>query len=169
MTRFVLSGILIHMRYWEAPPRLKIYEALGAIGDARVVLANGGGRVQSSSGRKYYDVSYDDTSNEISSNDNVSYWVGYLGYPAVAYLIERDLISVDRVVCQWLAGIHWKDINTKYRNSHVKAEAYVRNFLLVERDADLSLIDSAIDSVFAQIVDLHLVKSGRPTRPPKGY
>ena len=68
---------------WEHPPIIKIYEALGAVADNRVELSENTAKVFSSSGNKFYDVSYDRDSNSIMTNDNGSYWKGYLGYPAI--------------------------------------------------------------------------------------
>jgi hypothetical protein len=71
---------------WKMPPPIKVYEAIGAIGDGRVRAiddadAPGGWDVGSSDGAKTYRVELSADGREISSNDNASYWHGYLGYP----------------------------------------------------------------------------------------
>jgi len=69
------------------PPKVKIYEALGAVADGRVVVGNDNGEVSSSSGNKKYVVRWDAKNKAIMTNDNGTYWQGYLGYPAIAYLM----------------------------------------------------------------------------------
>jgi len=65
---------------WKLPPIVKAYEALGAIGDGRVkLLDERRALVTSSAGDKTYEVETSADGREISSNDNASYWQGYLG------------------------------------------------------------------------------------------
>ena len=80
------------------PPPIKVYEAIGAIGDGRVRAidnddAPGAWDVVSSEGAKTYRVELSADGREISSNDNASYWQGYLGYPAIAVLIARGTLA----------------------------------------------------------------------------
>jgi hypothetical protein len=62
---------------WARPPIIKMYEALGAIGDQRVHVDGATAKVFSSSGNKHYTVRYDRENGAITANDNGSYWVGY--------------------------------------------------------------------------------------------
>ena len=79
------------------PPLAKVYEALGAIGDGRVRIEDTHhASVTSSDGAKVYTVETSADGTEISSNDNASFWQGYLGYPAIAMLIVRGLIDADQ-------------------------------------------------------------------------
>jgi hypothetical protein len=111
---------------WEIPPLVKAYEALGAVGDGRVrMLGNSRAIVTSSSGRKKYQVETSADGREISSNDNASYWQGYLGYPAIAVLIERGLYRAPANVTDALAGIPWQEINRRNRNNYAKTLAEV--------------------------------------------
>jgi hypothetical protein len=105
---------------WKMPPMAKVYEALGAIGDGRVRLEDARrASVRSSDGAKTYEVEISDDGREISSNDNASFWQGYLGYPAIAVMIERGLIPRPAAaVVHALAGVPWKDLNTRYRNDY---------------------------------------------------
>lgn len=98
----------------EVSPLIKIYEGLGAIGDSRVQLEKYTARVRSSSGNKFYEVTYDPISNSITSNDNGSYWLGYLGYPAIAYLLKGRVVEYDNMFTEYLKDIKWKDINQRY-------------------------------------------------------
>lgn len=153
---------------WKLPPRIKIYEALGAVADGRVAVSNEGAFVKSSSGRKTYEVLFDAPSKELSSNDNASYFVGYLGYPAVAFLLASGTIAFDREVARWLAGIAWKDVNTKLRNDYHKVEAFVRK-RVADQGGDLSRVDIEIERITEQLQDLAPVRGSRRKRPPRGY
>ena len=68
--------------------------------------------VYSSSGGKFYTVTWDGD-KKIMCNDNSSYYKGYIGYPAVAYLMYKGVISYDKKLADALAGIAWKDLNVK--------------------------------------------------------
>lgn len=155
--------------YWELPPRLKIYEALGALGDKRVALQGNRAVVESSTRSKAYEVAYEPSDNSITSNDNASYWVGYLGYPAVAFLIARGLVSADERIPVWLSNIPWKELNTQYHNDYRQTETHIRTLMRNRRGLELAIPDRTIESIEAQLADLKLVKRGRPKRPPVGY
>ena len=104
---------------WKMPPLAKVYEALGALGDGRVRLEDGNrATVLSSDGSKTYLVETRPGSREISSNDNASYWQGYLGYPAIAVLIARGMMRPREDVIAALAGVPWKDLNSRFRNDY---------------------------------------------------
>ena len=79
---------------WKVPPRVKVYEALGAIADGRVMeVSEMGARVKSSEGNKIYTVTYRVETNTINANDNGSYWQGYMGYPAIAFLMTTGRLA----------------------------------------------------------------------------
>src|ERR1700733_3253094 len=59
---------------WKQPPVIKIYEALGAVADGRVEVSGDTAKVYSSTGNKFYDVTYDPAEQAIMTNDNGSYW-----------------------------------------------------------------------------------------------
>src|SRR3990167_10799320 len=98
---------------WKLPKTIKVYEALGALADGRVEATGDTGKVYSSSRKKFYDVSYDPINQAIMSNDNASYWQGYLGYPAIAYLMKIGQLPFNQKFADGLKGIAWKDINSK--------------------------------------------------------
>src|SRR5229473_3132381 len=91
---------------WKMPPLIKVYEALGAIADGRVQIQDErSATVVSSEGDKTYAVAI--AAREVSANDNASYWQGYLGYPAIAVMIERNLVSARGDAINALGGIQW--------------------------------------------------------------
>lgn len=143
---------------WKMPPLAKIYEALGALGDDRVRLeGDSRATVISSDGSKTYLVETRPGTREISSNDNASYWQGYLGYPAIAVLIARGLIAPRREVIDALAGAPWKELNARFRNDYGRTieEAMAR----AERaGCDRKMIETEAEAV------LDALRTYAPTR-----
>lgn len=153
---------------WKIPPRIKVYEALGAIGDERVHIDENSAKVYSSSGNKAYTVVFDPKQNAIMSNDNASYWQDSLGYPAIAFLCLKNILMYNGKLAQDLSGIAWKDINTKFKNDFDKTENYVKEklFSLGWKEADLQKETS---NILEQISKLDLALLGKKTNPPTGY
>jgi hypothetical protein len=149
---------------WKLPPRIKVYEALGAIADKRIeVIGNSKARVKSSSGSKSYDVFYDESDSTISANDNGSYWQGYLGYPAIAYLMIQGKLPFKESLSSKLTNIPWKEINQKYKNDFSKTESYL--FTLVDQHE----LEAFASEVLQQIDQLHLQQPETKQRPPSGW
>src|ERR1700738_4959390 len=93
---------------WKMPPIAKVYEAIGALGDARATITDSThASVKSPDGSKLYEVETSDDGHEISSNDSASYWQGYLGYPAIAVMLMRGLYRPPANVIDAVAGIAW--------------------------------------------------------------
>jgi len=108
------------------PPIAKVYEAIGAIGDGRVHLEDARrASVTSSDRSKTYAVEFVAGSREVSSNDNASYWQGYLGYPAIAVMIARGLYQPRADVIRALSGIPWKELNHRFHNDYERTIAEV--------------------------------------------
>ncbi|MBR7517949.1 hypothetical protein KC217_19935, partial [Mycobacterium tuberculosis] len=76
------------MSKWPLPKIEKVYEALSAVLDGRVELkAERSAAVTSSSRDKAYTVEWSDDDKKIISNDNATYYQGYMGYPIIAVVI----------------------------------------------------------------------------------
>ena len=150
---------------WKMPPLAKIYEALGAIGDGRVQLIDAShATVVSSSGDKTYSVELDNATHQISSNDNASYWQGYLGYPAIAVLILHGLHSPSPGTLNALSGVPWKELNTRYRNDYTRT----LNDVLARAEAH-GADPSAIRAEAAAVLDAlraYEARRGKRLRPP---
>lgn len=153
---------------WKMPPKIKIYEALGAIGDDRIEISGNSGKIYSSSRNKFYTVEYSSEKNAIMANDNGSYWQGYLGYPAIAYLMKIGIIKFDSVYAQALKGVAWKDINTRFKNDFEKTEKYIHE-LLESKSIFANDFLKEIDSVYQQIEKLDLSLLESKIKPPAGY
>src|ERR1700686_942204 len=121
---------------WKMPPLIKIYEAIGALGDGRVRLEDEHRAfVTSSEGDKTYEVEISDDGHQISSNDNGSYWQGYLGYPAIAVLIARGTLHASAAATRMLAGLPWKELNRRFKNDYTRTTAEVAR-IVAERGGD---------------------------------
>jgi hypothetical protein len=74
------------------PPKLKVYEALGALADGRVevegIFTYEGRCFSASTSGRSYTISYNPDTNIIISNDSGSLNQGYLGYPVIAFLLK---------------------------------------------------------------------------------
>lgn len=155
--------------FWKQPPLNKVYEALGAIGDKRIKMSGNTARVYSSSGNKYYDVEYSPEKNAITSNDNASYWGGYIGYPSIALLLAKGIIDYDTILAKYLSGFAWKDINQSFKNNLPKTDAYVDEQIVKKYNIDLDEFHKKLNNVLGQVEALKLKKLGKTKRPPVGY
>ena len=153
---------------WKVPPKAKIYEALTAVADGRVKLKGGEtAEVLSSDGTKTYIVEWSADLGQITSNDNASYWQGYIGYPIIAVLMVLGRLDFDGRVAQALSGIAWKQMNRRFRNDYDKAVESV----LLNLDVEPGLrqrVASEVDKIFIQLETLDLEALPRRRRPPKG-
>lgn len=151
---------------WKRPPIIKIYEALGAVADQRIEVSNNTGKVYSSTGNKYYDVTYDPEAVAIMANDNGSFWQGYLGYPSIAFLMKLGVLSYDPKMEELLKGIAWKDINQKFKNDFDKTLEYILSSKSEDEKTTLSKFVTKVDT---EIKNLNLALLGNKTKPPEGY
>jgi hypothetical protein len=184
---------------WKMPPKIKIYEALGAVGDGRVSikgsvlsikgkverphprqtrlspnpLLKGEGTtteawVESSSRGKKYTVLWNAENKAIMTNDNGTYWQGYLGYPAVAFLMKQGLIKYDEKIATALKNIPWKDINTKYKNNFEKTLEDIWK-IVGEKGVSKNEIETEVEWILKGLEKLGLVWLGKRIKPPSGY
>jgi len=150
---------------WKMPPLAKAYEALGAIGDGRVRIEDSrSATVVSSDGSKTYEVETSADGREISSNDNASYWQGYLGYPAIAVLLARGFYRPPANVTDALAGVGWKELNRKFKNDWGKTIAQVEKEL-EKAGHDPDAVRSEAEAVLNFLRALQPVR-GKRIRPP---
>jgi len=153
---------------WKIPPRIKVHEALGCIADGRIIVKGNEAEVFSSSRGKSYSVRYDPEKKAIMANDNGSYWVGYLGYPSIAFLMLKGVLKYNSKHAEALKGIPWKDMNQKFRNDFEKTEKYV-NDIVGAKGIPIQELDKEIDGIYEQVKKLNLELLGEKTKPPEGY
>jgi hypothetical protein len=146
---------------WKMPPLAKIYEAFGALGDGRIQLEDERhASVLSSDRSKTYQVEISANGREISSNDNASYWQGYLGYPAIAVMLKRGLCPVRAEVIAALSGIPWKDLNRRFRNDYSRTiEEVMRR--AEERGFDSKIIAAEAKAVLSKLSEFAPLRGSR--------
>jgi len=155
------------MAVWKMPPKAKVYEALSAVADGRVTLTGPlTAQVRSSSGHKTYDVKWSEDVHEITSNDNASYWQGYIGYPIIAVLMELGKLSFDPDVARKLSGVPWKEINNRFKRDYDKAVNHVLD-QIEEEGGDRAEITGEVEKIYDQLGKLELQRAKRGKRPPK--
>lgn len=154
------------MSKWSHPPIIKIYEALGSVADGRIEIDGNSAKVYSSSGNKFYSVNYDSEKRAIMTNDNGSFWKGYLGYPAIAFLLKKGVLSYEEDVAKILMNIKWKDINQKFKNDFDKTLDYILSPLADTQKENLNILVQKIDK---EILELDLSLLGKKIKPPEGY
>ncbi len=148
------------------PPLIKIYEAIGAIGDGRVqIIDEGRATVGSSEGGKRYEVEWLPESRELSANDNASYWQGYLGYPAIAVLMVRGLLKIRTETAEGLRGIPWKELNRRFRSDYTKTLAAVDERLR-RQNIDPRDVREQCETLLQKLNDYAPVRGAR-RRPPR--
>ncbi|HEX8993655.1 MAG TPA: hypothetical protein VF803_00190 [Candidatus Paceibacterota bacterium] len=151
---------------WQHPPTIKIYEALGAVADGRIEIDGNSAKVYSSSGNKFYTVTYDPTSQSIMANDNASFYRGYLGYPSIAFLMVNGELPYSPSVGEKLKDIAWKDLNQKFKNDFDKTLSHI---LESKSEEDRREIRYEV----AGVEQLLLLKPynvlGEKVKPPEGY
>ncbi len=153
---------------WPMPPTIKIYEALGAIGDGRIEVDGDTAKLYSSSRGKYYTITYDPETMQIYANDNASFFSGYLGYPAIAFLFAKGVLPYHTETAEALAGIAWKDINQKNKNNFAKTLDEV-NANLEAKGLHPQTVSREVSEILRQLENLGLQKPEKKTKPPKGY
>jgi hypothetical protein len=154
------------VKYWTHPPIIKIYEALGSVADGRLEISGNSAKVYSSTGNKFYDVAYDPAQSAIMVNDNGSFYKGYLGYPAVAYLLATGVVKYDLRAAQMLKGIAWKDTNVRFKNDFGKTLEFFLSKLSAENRAKL---EQEVQNIDSKLKEMQFKKLGEQTRPPGGY
>jgi hypothetical protein len=155
------------MALWKMPPKAKVYEALSAVADHRVHLKeNLTAEVVSSSGDKTYVVQWTEDFTRLTSNDNASYWQGYLGYPIVAVLMETGKLTFDSRIADQLAGIPWKRINKQHKNNYDLAVAAVLDDL-AKNGVDTTLVQAEVDQIYEQLESSEFERLSQGKSPPK--
>ena len=102
------------------------------------------------------------------ANDNGSFWVGYLGYPAIAYLMSIGKIPFDKEFAEALRDVAWKNINTKNKNDFAKTALEIDG-VMQQQGVDIKKFHDFLDETIEAIEKLGLSLLGTKQKPPKGY
>ena len=121
--------------------------------------------MDSSNLSKTYTVKYSPDDLAIMTNDNGSFWQGYLGYPGIAFLLMIGEIEYDRDVSRAMAGINWNTVNKKFKRDYDKAIEYALQWAQ-ERGVERERVVSVVEKIESELAGLGLEKLGKRMRPP---
>lgn len=152
------------MGEWKLPPVAKVYEAYSAVADGRVDIGDGRACVRSSDGSKEYTVCW--KSDVYSSNDNASYWRGYLGYPIIAVLMLQDKLYFDSDLVRWFADIQWKKLNDLHKGDYNAAVAEAVD-IMKSRGANGDELERAVNRTYKGLGMLRIGLRRGANRPPR--
>ena len=152
---------------WKLPPRIKVYEALGALADGRVeIIDSHRAQVHSSARQKTYEVEWREEQNEISANDNGSYWQKYLSYPGLAVLMKLEKLPYEEKFAESLKNILWGNLNEQLRRDYNKVEEYILAEVAKKNINQEELCDY-VTKVLEKLNSLQLVRPRFIKPPPK--
>ena len=135
--------------------------------DGRVHLASpNAAEVVSSDGTKTYMVVWTDGMQEITSNDNASYWQGYIGYPIIAVLLATGKIPLQAYGVRWLSGVPWNKLNKEYRRNYEAAIEHVLTQIRAQ-GGDTDTVVAEVDRVFEELRGLSLQQLQARQKPPQ--
>jgi hypothetical protein len=84
----------------------------------------------------------------------------------IAVLMKLGKLRYDAAVAEHLAGVPWKQLNTKNKN---KYEVVIENLLadLSTKGVDRSHIEAEIDAIMKQLNSMELKRLPKRVQPPK--
>lgn len=135
----------------KMPPIEKIPEAYTAIEDNRVTIYENYATVNSSDNQKKYLIKWKD--NLYFSDDNSTYWQGYLGYPVLAVLMLQGKLSLNKEISKYFKNINWNKLNKENKRDYKKSVAAILENVSEE---EKKLIYLEMDKVFAEIKELNI-------------
>lgn len=157
--------------YWKPPHINKVYEAITAIADKRIVQepdAPHKAKCYSSSGNKFYEIELDPTTLAMMSNDNSAYYTDSLSYPMIALLMLNGHLERSSFLEEALSGIYWKDINQKYKNDYDRSIEHVLTELK-EKGVDTTKVEEQIAEIYEKVIEMKIEHLGKKETPPSGY
>lgn len=133
------------------PPIEKIPEAYTAIEDNRVEQFDDYAIVKSSDRKKEYLIKWKE--NIYYSNDNSTYWQGYIGYPVIAILMLQNKLSLNKDVSKYFSNINWNELNNNNKRDYQKS---LKDALIDIPKEEQILIFKEIEKVYEEIKILNL-------------
>ncbi len=130
------------------PPRIKVYEALGAVADGRVSAdisaTYARAKVVSSDGTRSYRVIVSrrrERSFDVYSDDNGTRLRGYVGYPIISVLMLMRVLPFKNELAVLMKGIPWRVLNEKFKKYSIVEEYILRDLELDKRDELVRFVD----------------------------
>ncbi len=149
---------------YKIPIIEKIYEAYSALADGRVKLDGDKAYVTSSDYLKNYEISK--TEDSYISNDNMTYFVGAIGYPILAVMMLKGELNYNAEVAKLFKNINWKKLNTENKNDYQK----VANMILkemAEKGIDVNFVKSETEKTYVEVKKLKMPYKKSRRFPPK--
>ncbi len=143
---------------WKLPPGVKVLEALGCIGDRRILVDKDNKNkavVKSSNLDKTYRVSYYPEKKKFFSDDNASKFHHYIGYPVIALLMLNGILDYNKKIAEALKGIKWNELNRKFKRDYQKTEAYALK-ICNERGISADELNNEVDRILDDLKKLKL-------------
>lgn len=135
----------------KLPPIEKIPEAYTAVEDDRIKLFDDYAIVKSSNNEKEYLIKWEN--NIYYSNDNSTYWQGYIGYPVIAVLMLKNKLSLNREISKYFKNVNWNEINKNNKNDYKKS---VDQILINIDSKEKEFIYEEFDKVYEEIKNLNI-------------
>ena len=140
---------------FKIPPKIKVLEALSAIGDKRIKLNGDKAIVLSSEKDKEYKVYYYPEKNAAWSTDNGTRFRKYVGYPIISFLMLKGVLPFNKKFANALKGIKWKEINDKFKRDYDKTMEYAYN-IANKKGVDIKKLKEFVDETIKKLKDLKL-------------
>ncbi|MEM0470354.1 MAG: hypothetical protein QXP03_00060 [Desulfurococcaceae archaeon] len=141
------------MKLLLKPPRIKVLEAAGAIGDGRIlIVSNSKAIVRSSMGDREYKVVLvpgDSGAYRVYSNDNGTIHRGYVGYPVLAFMMKTGILPMDNDVVRAMTNIPWKELNERYQKYSIVESIVISR--AEKLGVSRNIIDDYINIVFKKL------------------
>ena len=101
--------------------------------------------------------------NTYTSNDNASYWQGYLGYPGIAVLMLQGKLPYSKELAQQFAGVDWNKINQEYKRNYAQAADTV----MTAKGIGKKKAETELHHVYDTLKQLPINVKRGSLRPPK--
>jgi len=138
----------------KMPPIEKIPEAYTAIIDSRVEIFDDHAKVKSSNGEKEYSIKWKD--DVYYSNDNSTYWQGYVGYPVIAVLMSQGKLTFNEDIAAYFKNVNWNELNKINKRDYEKS---VNDILCGVGEDEKEKVMAEIKKVFDEIKNLKITLS----------
>lgn len=137
------------------PPKEKIIEAFSAVVSDRLKLENFSAEVVSSDNKRKYKVVWNDK-NEYSSNDNATFWHGYIGYPIIAVLMKKGILSYDEKTALLFKNVNWNTANKQFKRDYNQALKFVMGTLNLHNQQEKDVYEE-IDKIYKYLKNLDII------------
>lgn len=123
---------------YKNPIKEKLLEALSVLADDRIeYTGDRSAKVFSSDRSKFYTLAWSEGFSSFYSDDNASKWQGTLGYPIVAVLLDREMLTPAPVPASNLSDVNWNAVNKQFKRDYTAAADSVMSERVTKEEASL--------------------------------